>query len=99
MPDRIFGAKRSWDHSYFSDGPSYDFALVSVHSLDFFLRIGQNQKPADRPGRNEGRVVEDKSTRFVEADDIRSRKELRPIFHQGAPLLEFLPALVGCRCL
>jgi len=33
MPDWIFGAK----YFHFSDGRSYDFALFSVHSLDFFL--------------------------------------------------------------
>jgi len=37
MPDWIFGAKDSWDHAHFSDGLSYDFALFSVHSLDFLL--------------------------------------------------------------
>jgi hypothetical protein len=37
MPDWIFGAKHSWDRAHFSDGRSYDFALFSVHSFDFFL--------------------------------------------------------------
>jgi hypothetical protein len=46
MPDWIFGAKHSWDRAHFSDGRSYDFALFSVHGLDFFwYNIGQNQKP------------------------------------------------------
>ena len=44
MPDWFFGAKHSWDDAHFSDGLSYDFAVFSVHSLDFFLSIGQNQK-------------------------------------------------------
>ena len=37
MPDWIFSAKPSGDRAYFSDAQSYDFALFSVRSLDFFL--------------------------------------------------------------
>jgi hypothetical protein len=37
MPDWIFGAKPSGDHAHFSDAQSYDFALFSVRSLDFFF--------------------------------------------------------------
>jgi len=37
MPAWIFSAKPSGDRAHFSDGRSYDFALFSVHSLDFFL--------------------------------------------------------------
>jgi len=37
MPEWIFGAKHSRDRARFSDGPSKDFALFSVHSLDFLL--------------------------------------------------------------
>jgi hypothetical protein len=37
MPDWIFSAKPSGDRAHFSDAQSYDFALFSVRSLDFFL--------------------------------------------------------------
>jgi hypothetical protein len=37
MPAWIFSKKTSGDRAHFSDAPSYDFALFSVRSLDFFL--------------------------------------------------------------
>ena len=37
MPDWIFGAKQSGDRAHFSDAQSYDFALFSVHSLNFLF--------------------------------------------------------------
>jgi hypothetical protein len=37
MPDWIFGAKAAGDRAHFSDAQSYDFALFSDRSLDFFL--------------------------------------------------------------
>ena len=72
MPDWIFGAKYPWGAAHFSDGRSYDFALFSVHGLDFFFGIHWAKPEALRIGLelNEGWVVEDRLTRFVEADDI-----------------------------
>jgi len=66
MPEWIFGAKHSRDRARFSDGPSKDFALFSVHSLDFLL-VWHWAEPEALWISLERR---DKLARFVEADDI-----------------------------
>src|SRR6478672_350588 len=38
-----------------------------------------------------------RSTSLAKADDLWPCQELRPISHEGASLLELLPALVSCR--